>query len=103
MPSTGLVEAGDLKWDGRGSWFDAHEVIQVTDPWWWGDRGPGLIVRVDYVDNFLEKHGKALTILGFQMKYVAGMSTGPGRLIERTLFIRSAGQTKLIQRKVTRD
>lgn len=44
MPSSDLIEAGNLQWDGRGSWFDAHGVIQVTDPWWWSDRRPGLIV-----------------------------------------------------------
>jgi hypothetical protein len=51
----------------------------------------------------LEQSGKALAILGFQIKFVAGMTTGLGRLMERTLFIRSHGQTELIEREVTRD
>lgn len=103
MPSIDMVKAGDLQWDGRGSWFDACGVIQITDPWWWSDRGPGLIARVDYLDRFLEKADKALVILGFQRKFVAGITGGPGRLEERTLFIRSGGQTSLIDRKITND
>jgi hypothetical protein len=103
MPSTDLVEAGDLQWDGKGSWFDICGEIQVLDPLWWSDKGPGLIVRLDYLDRFLEESGKGLAILGFQMKFVAGMSTSPGRLMQHTLFIRSRGLTKLIETKVTRD
>jgi hypothetical protein len=103
MPSTDLIEAGDLQWDSRGGWSDAHGVIQIMDPWWWGNRGPGLIVRLDYLDRFLEEMRRALVVLGFQIKFVAGMSTGPGMLREQTLFIRCCGQTKLMQRRVTRD
>ena len=72
------------------------------DPWWWNDKEPSLIIRLDYLDRFLENNGKALIITGFQEKFVAGMSTGPGVLEERTLFIRSAGETKLIERKYSR-
>jgi hypothetical protein len=103
MPSTDLIEAGDLQWDSQGGWSDAHGVIQIMDPWWWGNRGPGLIVQLDYLDRFLDEIGRALVILGFQTKFVAGTSVGPGILMERTLFIRSGGLTKLIKRKVTRD
>ena len=103
MPSTRLIEAGDLRWDSHGSWSDAYGVVQIMDPWWWGNRGPGLIVRLDYIDKFLEELGKALVILGFQQKFVAGTSTGPGMLMEHTLSIRSCGQSKLIERKITRD
>jgi hypothetical protein len=103
MPSTDLIEAGDLQWDSRGSWSDGQGVIQIMDPWWSGNRGPGLIVQIDYLDRFLEEIGRALVILGFQIKFIAGASPGPGPLIEHTLFIRSGGLTKLIKRKVTRD
>jgi len=34
------------------------------DPWWWSDsRGPGLIVRLDYLDRFLAEREEALVIL----------------------------------------
>lgn len=60
---------------------------------------------MDFLDQFLEERGRALVILGFQTKFVvdAGMSEWPGRLMERTLFIRSGGQTEAIERKLTRD
>jgi hypothetical protein len=103
MPSPDLVKAGDLHWDGRGSWFDGQGMTQVIDPWWWSDLGSGLIVRLDYLDHFLEAQCNALAILGFQIKFIAGTSAGPGRLIERTLFVRSRGRTELVKRKVTRD
>lgn len=73
------------------------------DPWWWSDRGPGLIVQLEYLDRFLEEKGKALVILGFQIKFVVGISEWSGRLTERTLFIRSRGETKPIERKVTHE
>jgi hypothetical protein len=102
MPSADLVHAAALDWDSRGGWIDAEGITQVMDPWWWSDKGPGLIIRLDYLDRFLENNGRALVITGFQIKFVAGMSAGPGTFEERTLFIRSAGETKLIERKYSR-
>jgi hypothetical protein len=103
MPSTELIEAGDLHWDGHGGWLDAQGRIQVVDPWWYCDKGPGLIICLDYLDKILEEKGKVLAVMGVQVKFIAGTSTGPGRLSERTLFVRSKGQTKLIGRKIEND
>jgi hypothetical protein len=100
MPSADLVHAGPLEWDSRGSWIDPEGVTQVMDPWWWSDKGPGLIARLEYLDRFLENNSRCLVITGFQIKFVAGASTGPGILEDRTLFVRSAGETKLIERHV---
>lgn len=102
MPSADLVHAASLDWDSRGGWIDPEGVTQVMDPWWWSDKGPGLIIRLDYLDRFLENNSKAIIITGLQQKFVAGMSTGPGILEERTLFMRSTGETKLIERKYSR-
>jgi hypothetical protein len=99
MPSADLIHAGALEWDSREGWIDPEGITQVMDPWWWSDKGPGLIVRLDYLDRFLENNCRGLVITGFQMKFVAGTSSGPGILEERTLFWRSAGETKLIERK----
>jgi hypothetical protein len=103
MPSPALIWAGNLQWDRRGGWQDANGQIQIQDPWWWSDKGPALICRIDYMDRFLDANNKALIILGFQMKFVADVTGGGGRLTERTLFIRHQGKTKLAERNMVRD
>ena len=100
MPSTDLVEYGDLLWDGHGGWLDSQGIVQVMDPWWWGDNGPGLIIRLDYLDAIIEAKKEALLIMGFQEKCIVGMDMSLGQLAERTLFIRRDGETKLVGRKV---
>ena len=102
MPSSDFVEYDDLRWDGHGGWLDSQGIVQVMDPWWWSDKGPGLIIRLGYIDAILEAKGKALVIMGYQAKYIAGMHMNPGGLRERTLFIRSKGETKLVGRKIER-
>jgi hypothetical protein len=61
---------------------------------------------LDYLDKILEEKGKILAVMGVQVKFIAGTRTGPGRLSERTLFVRKVrnkGQTKLIGRKIEND
>ena len=104
MPSPDLIAMGNLVWDGCGGWLDVSGTKQAMDPWWWFDgKGPGLVVRLDYLDFFLAARKEALVLLGFQTKFIAGMTTGPGRLTERTLFIRSRGKTWAAQRKLESD
>jgi hypothetical protein len=100
MPSTELIEASDLHWDGRGGWLDAQGVTEVMDPLWHGNEGPGLIIRVDYLDRILEERGRVLVVMGVQVKLIVDSNIGPGRLYEHTLFARSRGKTKLIGRKI---
>lgn len=100
MPSTELIEASDLHWDGRGGWLDAQGVTQVMDPLWHIDEVPGLIIRADYLNRILEEKGKVLVVVGVQQKVIVDPNVGPGRLSEYTLFVRSKNKTKLIGRKV---
>ena len=93
MPSIDFIEAGDLQWDGLGSWLDAKGVAQVMDPWWWCDKGPALIIRPDYLDRILEERKNALVIMGIQTKFVVGSSSRHG----------SKRQTRLIRRKIAKD
>ena len=103
MPSPDLIAVGDLQWDGHGSWLNAQGINLITDPWWRSDKGPGLLIRLDYLDRILEEKRKALVIMGFQTKFVAGTNKGAGRFTEHTLFIRKKSQTKLSKRKIVRD
>jgi hypothetical protein len=104
MPSFALVQAGSLRWDGRGGWRDPSGTIQIIDPWWWSSDEPfGLFVRPPYLDAMLDGAGQALVLMGFQAKFIAGMDTGPGRLTERTLFMREGGAIKQIKRTVKQD
>jgi hypothetical protein len=104
MPSAALVQAGDLHWDHGGGWRDAHGDIQIQDPWWW-TREPyaALICRMEYVDRFLKGSDRALILLGFQLKIIAGTMDGLGRVTEWTLIIRHRQRTRLIERKLVRD
>jgi len=104
MPSVELVRARDLRWDHGGGWRDAEGRVQIKDPYWWpSDKSAALICRLEYLDRLLEEENRALIILGFQTKVIAGMSGGPGRVTERTLFVRHRGNTKFIERKLVRD
>jgi hypothetical protein len=105
MPSTELIEASDLHWDGHGGWLDAEGVTHVLDPLWYSDKGPGLIIRLTYLDRFLEEKDKILVVMGYQYKLIAGAGTitRSERVSERTLFMRNKGQTKLIGRKIEND
>jgi hypothetical protein len=95
---------GDLRWDHCGGWQDADGKIQIRDPWWWSsDESAALLCRLEYLDRFLEQNNRALIILGFQVKIIAGTSDGPGRVTERTLFIRHNGNTRCIIRKLVKD
>jgi hypothetical protein len=104
MPSVELAKAGDLRWDHRGGRRDADGKIQIQDPWWCSnDQSAALICRQEYLDRFLQQRNRALIILGFQVKIIAGMTAGGGRVTEWTLFIRHPGKTKFIQRKLVKD
>jgi hypothetical protein len=105
MPSPDLISAGDLLWDGRGSWLDAAGDVQLVDPWWWGrsdDRGPGWIIRLKYLDRSLTDKAQAMVVFAFQMKLVASMSDHAGQLLERTLFVMTKYRTRMIKRAVER-
>lgn len=103
MPSVELLQVGNLRWDRRGGWCDANGKIQIQDPWWWtSDRSAVLLCRLEYLDQFLEQTNRALIILGFQVKFIAGMSAG-SRVTERTLFIRNRGKTRFMECKLIRD
>jgi len=103
MPSIALVYAGNLRWDHCGGWQDSNAEVQVQDPWWWSEEPAGLICRTAYMDHFLETNHLALIILGYQEKFIAGISGGGGRLTECTLFIRHRSKTKLVERNLARD
>jgi hypothetical protein len=105
VPSMALILAGNLQWDHTGCWKDANGQIQIQDPWWWSSQErPALICRSDFMDRFLEEGKRALIILGFQMKFIAGAAANRvGQVAERTLFVQHQGATKLIRRKLVRD
>ncbi|MBB5048552.1 hypothetical protein HNR60_003319 [Rhodopseudomonas rhenobacensis] len=102
-PSTALVQASNLQWDHRGGWQDSYGQVQVQDPRWWSEEPAALICRADYMNRFLKENNLALIILGFQMKFIAGLMDGGGRVTERTLFIRHRGKTSFVDRNIVRD
>lgn len=102
MPSPKLVNFADLVWDGCGSWFDSKGIKRVTAPRWRSDDRSGLLIQLDYLDDYLAATGSALVIFGFQMKFVAGSSEGRNQLEEQTMFVRSQGRCVERHRKLSK-
>lgn len=103
MPSPELINFGSLRWDCRDGWVDANGATQLQDPSWWSDCGPGLIVRLDYIDRFLKANQKSLVTMTTQMKFIAGNDGRSGRLTVRSMTVRNDSKTRLVERKVDSD
>jgi hypothetical protein len=103
MPSTKVIEFGNLRWDGLGNWADHEGVVQVLGPWWWSGKGPALVSRLEYLDGIFVASEKILIILGLQTKFIAGTTGGAGRVMERTLFVRMDSKTQFVHRIIERD
>lgn len=72
MPSPSLIEYGNLKWDGCGSWQNEEGVTQVQAVNWYGNSVDALIARLDFIDQYLDDENMALVVTGFQQKFIAG-------------------------------
>jgi hypothetical protein len=68
VPAPDLVNFGNLKWDGQSSWLDESKTIQVTEIS--TGSGSGLLIKSDYLKNFLQASSLALIFIGFQEKLV---------------------------------
>ncbi len=85
VPVSDLVNFGNLKWDGNSSWIDESKVVQITEVF--SENSSGVLIKMDYLRNFLETHSLALVIIGYQEKLVV-TSSGCSHINElRTLYI----------------
>lgn len=87
VPAPDLVNFGNLKWDGQSSWLDESKNIQVTEI---STRiGSGLLIKYDYLKNFLQASSLGLIFIGFQEKFVSpNQSSGASKIHEvRTVYI----------------
>lgn len=100
MPSPDIIKVGNLVWDGCGGWMDNQRTIQALSPQWRSDESSGLLLRLDYLDQFLAQRDEVLVILGFQMKFVAGSDNGRNQMEERTMLTRSEGRTTAVGRSL---
>ncbi len=68
VPAPDLVNFGNLKCDGQSSWLDESKTIQVTEIS--TVSGSSLLIKSDYLKNFLQASSLALIFIGFQEKLV---------------------------------
>ncbi|MEA5516637.1 hypothetical protein, partial [Nodularia sp. UHCC 0506] len=87
VPVPDLVNFGNLKWDGQSSWLDEFKTIQVTEIS--TGSGFGLLIKGDYLKNFLQASSLALIFIGFQEKFVINKQFSGASSIHglRTVYI----------------
>lgn len=91
MPSPGLIEYGDLKWDGYGGWSNDENVTQVQATNWYGNSVNALIARLDFIDQYLTDKYMGLVITGFQQKLIANANRSSGIINEEfSVLLRSS-------------
>lgn len=87
VPVPDLVNFGNLKWDDQSSWLDESKTIQVTEIS--TGIGSGLLIKGDYLKDFLQASSLALIFVGFQEKFVINKQfSGASSIHElRTVYI----------------
>lgn len=87
VPVPDLVNFGNLKWDDQSSWLDESKTIQVTEIS--TVIGSGLLIKGNYLKDFLQASSLALIFVGFQEKFVINKQfSGASSIHElRTVYI----------------
>jgi hypothetical protein len=61
-----LINFKNLKWDGKFSWLDASKTIQIIEIS--TESSSGVLIKSDYLKNFLQTYSLALVFIGYQEK-----------------------------------
>ncbi|MDF5720659.1 MAG: hypothetical protein PUP91_09260 [Rhizonema sp. PD37] len=94
VPIPDLVNFNNLKWDGKSSWLDEYKNIQITEIT--TENGPGVLIKTDYLKNFLHTFSLALVFIGYQEKRLITEHSSSSSIIHelKTVYIFD-GQTIL--------
>lgn len=85
VPAPDLVDFGTLQWDGLYGWIDSAGALQVVAIN--NEQGSGLLIKKNYLQQFLENKSLALIYIGLQRKYfVNGFEQGPGSHELRSIY-----------------
>jgi hypothetical protein len=66
VPAPDLLNFRNLKWDGQSSWLDESKTIQITEIC--TESSSGVLIKRDYLENFLQTNSLALVFIGYQEK-----------------------------------
>ena len=66
VPVPDLVNFSNLRWDGQSSWVDKSKVVQFTEIS--TENSFGVLIKGDYIKNFLQTCSLALVFIGYQEK-----------------------------------
>ncbi|MGB3535969.1 MAG: hypothetical protein WBA13_20945 [Microcoleaceae cyanobacterium] len=66
VPAPGLVNFGNLKWKEKSSWIDEEKVVQISE--FYTQDHSGLLIKSDYLKQFLEAYSLAMVCFVIQDK-----------------------------------
>ncbi|NET41796.1 hypothetical protein [Okeania sp. SIO2B3] len=69
VPVPDLVNFGNLKWNTKSSWIDEGKVVQITEVSTESDFG--LLIKSNYLKQFIKTSSLAIVFIGFQQKLVS--------------------------------
>ncbi|MEG4632591.1 hypothetical protein QUB56_23885 [Microcoleus sp. AR_TQ3_B6] len=85
VPVPDLVNFNNLKWDGKSSWLDESKTIQINEIS--TQSSSGVLIKSDYLKNFLETSSLAIVLIGYQEKSgITGHSPSPSNRL-RNVYI----------------
>ena len=93
VPAPDLVDFGRLQWDGLYGWIDAASSLQVVAIN--NEQGSGLLIKKNYLQQFLESKSLALIYVGLQRKdFINGSRQGLGSHELRSIYELSRNQIR---------
>jgi len=93
VPVPDIIHFGSLRWDGLSGWVDPAGSLQVVAIN--NGQGSGLLIKKNYLQQFLEDRSLALIYVGLQRKnFVNGFRHGPGSHELRSIYEFSGNQIR---------
>lgn len=69
VPVPDLVNFRDLKWNATSSWIDEEKIVQITEIS--TEINSGLLIKSNYLKQFIKTSSLAIVFIGFQQKLVS--------------------------------
>lgn len=86
VPIPDLINFNNLKWDGKSSWLDESKTIQITEIS--SKSSSGVLIKSDYIKNFLQFYSLALVFIGYQEKLLINEHSSGSSIHElRTVYV----------------
>ena len=66
VPIPDLVNFGNLKWNNQSNWINEAKIVQITEVS--TETGSSILIKSNYLKNFLEASSLAIVFIGYQDK-----------------------------------